>query len=97
MAPSKGFGRTGGHDEPQPDACPGTCIAADSYREAHSGHCYGGSGPASQPLSAPPQRLGGCVDTLTSTFSEPPCALVPTDMHCVRRVGLLGTPGLPRV
>ena len=56
MAPSKGFGQTGGRDGLWSDACPEACIAADSISEAHSGHCYGGLGPASQPLSAPPQR-----------------------------------------
>ena len=34
-----------------------TCTAANSNSEAHSGPCYGGVGPASKPLSAPPQRL----------------------------------------
>ena len=29
--------------------------------------------------------------------SEPSCAPVPTEMHCARRVGLLGTPGAPQV
>ena len=61
-----------------------TCIAADSDSETHSGPCYGGLGPASQPLSAPPQRLGGYADILTSIFSEPPCAPVPADTHCAR-------------
>ena len=69
-------------------------VAADSDSEAHSGPCYGGLGPASQPLSAPPQSLGGCADTLTSIFSKSPCAPVPADMHCARCVSLLGTPGL---
>ena len=68
MAPSKGFGRTGGRDGLRSDECPEACIAADSDSEAHSGPCYGGLGPASQPLSAPPQRPGGCADTLTSIF-----------------------------
>ena len=97
MAPSKGFGQTGGREGLWSDACPESCIAGDSDSEAHSGPCYGGLGPASQPLSAPPQRPGGCADTLTSIFSKPPCALVTADMHCSRCVGLLGTPGLPRV
>ena len=97
MAPSKGFSQTGGRDGLWSDACPETCIAEDSDSEAHSGPCYGGLGPASQPLSVPPQRLGGCADTLISIFSEPPCAPVPADMHCARCVGLLGTTGLPRV
>ena len=97
MAPSKGFGQTGGRDGLWSDACPETCIAADSDSEAHSGPCYGGLGPASQPMLVPPQRPGGCADTLTSIFSESPCAPVPADMHCARCVGLLGTPGLPRV
>ena len=79
------------------DACPETCIAADSDSEAHSGPCNGGLGPASQRLSAPPQRLGGYADILTAIFSEPPCAPVPADMHCSRCVGLLGTTCLPRV
>ena len=47
--------------------------------------------------SAPPQCPGGFADTLTSFFSEPPCAPVPADMHYARCVGRLGTPGLPRV
>ena len=94
---SKGFGGTGGLDGLWSDACPETCIAADSDSEAHGGPYYGGLGPASQPLSAPPQRLGGCADALTSIFSESPCAPVPADMHCARCVGLLGTQGLPRV
>ena len=72
-------------------------IAADSDSEAHSVPCYGGLGPASQPLLAPPQRRGGCADTPTSTPSEPPCAPVPADMNCARRVGPLGTPGPPQV
>ena len=63
-----GFGRTGGRNGLWSDACPETCIAADSDSEAHSGPCYGGLGPASQPLAAPPQRLGGFADTLTSIF-----------------------------
>ena len=62
-------------------------IVADSDSEAHSGLCYEGLGPASQPLLAPPQRRGGCADTPTSTPSEPPCAPVPADMNCARRVG----------
>ena len=74
-----------------------TCIAADSDSEAHSGPCYGGLGPASQPLLAPPQHRGGCTDTPTSTFSEPSCAPAPTDMHCVRCGGLLCTQGPPQV
>ena len=97
MALSKGFGQTGGHDGFWSDVCPETCIAADIDSEAHSGPCYRGLGTASQPLSAPPQRSGGCADTLTSIFSKPPCAPVPADMHCARCVGLLGTPGLPRI
>ena len=97
MAPFKGFGRTGGRDGLWSDTCPETCKAADSDSEAHSDPCYGGLGPASQPLSAPPQRQGGFADTLTSIFSEPACAPVPADMHCARCVGFLGTPGLPRV
>ena len=79
------------------DACTETCIAANSDSEAHSGPCYEGLGPASEPLSVTPQRLGGCANTRTSIFSESPCAPVPADMHCARCVGLLGTPGLPRV
>ena len=47
---------TGGHDGLWSNACPETCIAADSDSEADSGPCYGGLGPASQPLSAPTQR-----------------------------------------
>ena len=42
-------------------------------------------------------RRGGCADTPTSTPSEQPCAQVPTDMNCARRVSPLGTPGPPRV
>ena len=69
MAPSKGFGQTGGRDGLWSDACPETCIAADSDSKAHSGPCYGGLGPASQLLSEPPQHPnGGCADTLTSIF-----------------------------
>ena len=79
------------------DACPETCIAADSDSKAPSGSCYGGLGPAPQPLLAPPQRPGGCADTLISISSESPCATVPADMHCARCVSLLGTPSLPRV
>ena len=56
--PSKVFGRTGLRDGLLSDACPETCIAADSDSKAHSGPCYGGLGPASQPLSVPPQRQG---------------------------------------
>ena len=97
MAPSKGFGRAGGRDGFWSGACLETCIAADSDNEVHSGSCYGDFGPASQTLSAPTQRQGGRAATLTSIFSEPPCALAPADMHCVCCVGLLGTPGLPRV
>ena len=98
MAPSKGFGRPGGRDGLWSDACSEMCIAVDSDSVAHSGRpCYGGLGPASQSLSAPPQSPGGCADTLTSIFSEPPCNPVPADIHCARCVGLLGTPGLPRV
>ena len=52
MAPSKGFGQTRGRDGLWSDACPESCIAADCDSEAHSGPCYGGLGPASQPLSA---------------------------------------------
>ena len=59
--PSKGFGQTGGRDGLWSDPCPETCIAADSDSEAHSGPYYGGLGPASQPLSVPPQRQGGCT------------------------------------
>ena len=97
MAPSKGFGRTGGRDRLLSGACPETCIDLDSDSEAHSGPCYGGLGPDSRHLSAPLQRLGGCADTPTPIFCEPQCAPVPADMHCARYVGLLGTPGLPRV
>ena len=71
MALSKGFGQTGGRDGLWSDACTETSIAADSDSEAHSGPCYEGLGPSSQPLLAPPQRPGGCADTLTSIFSEP--------------------------
>ena len=80
MAPCKGFGRLGGCDRLWSDACPETFIAADSDSEAHNG----GLGPASQPLSVQPQRQGGCADTLTSIFSEPPCAPVPA--VCIVRV-----------
>ena len=97
MAPSKGFSRTGGRDGLWSDARPETCIAANSDNEAHSGPCYGGMEPAFQPQSAPPQHLGGYSDTLTSIFSEPPCAPAPADMHCACCLGLLGTPGPPRV
>ena len=72
---------------------PETDTAADSDSAAHSGSCCGGLGPASQPLLVPPQRLGGCADTPTSTPSERPCAQVPADMNCARRVSPLGTPG----
>ena len=57
MALSKGFGRTGGRDGLWSDACPEMCIAVDSDSETHSGPCYGGLGPASQPMSAPPQAV----------------------------------------
>ena len=97
MAPSKGFGRTGGRDGLWSNACPEMCIAVDSDSKAHSGPCYGGLGSAFQPLSAPHQRPGGCADTLTSIFSEPPCVPLQADMYCARCVGILGTPGLPRV
>ena len=93
----QGLWSTDGRDGLWSDACPETCIAADSDSEAHSRPCYGGLGPASQPLSAPPQRQGGCADTLTSIFSEPPCAPVPADINCARCVDLLATPGLHRV
>ena len=95
--PSKGFGQTEGRDGLWSDACPETCTAADSDSEAQSGPCCGGWEPAFQPLPAPSQRRGGCADTPTSSFSEPPCAPVPADMHCASREALLGTPGLPRV
>ena len=68
MAPSNGFGQTGGRDGLWSEVCPEMCIAADFDSEAHSGLCYGGLGPGSQPLLAPPQRPVGCADTLTSIF-----------------------------
>ena len=82
MDPSKVFSRTGGRDGLWSDTCSETCIhvAADFDSEAHSGPCYRVLGPTSQPLSAPPQRLGGCADTLTSIFSKPPYALVPVEV-----------------
>ena len=68
IAPSKGFGRTGGRDGLWSDLCTETRIAADSDSEAHVGPCYGRLVSAFQPLSAAPQRLRGCADTLTSIF-----------------------------
>ena len=80
MAPSKVFGRIGGHGGPQSDTCPETSTAADSDSEAHSGPCCEGLRPASQPLLVPPQRRGGRAGSPISTSSEPSCAPVPTDI-----------------
>ena len=74
------------------DACPTTGKIAGCDSGAHSVPYCGGLGPASQPRSAPPQRLEGRAGSRIFTPSEPPCAPVPVGMHCTRREALVSTP-----
>ena len=78
MAPSQGFGRTGGRDGLWSEACPETYIASGSDSEAHSGPCYKGLGQASLPLRSGASGYALCALCRSSGYSRSNSSIKPS-------------------